>query len=272
MKVFVVIVLLLGFDSISSTNVIETDREKRQIQRIPLTQCCSKDTQDPQNVQETFYALGFDSCKPEPIQVVWPPSPIYSATTNQTISVRPERFKVQQNLATCPDGFVGKSWTDFFFYDDGSLIVDGGKLKFKPNEFCINQIVSEKGNGEAAFAARACIRDVCNETACLRKCCPSGMAVNNTDRLCHSSSIPFDVIYRNENGEPVEPDPSSVTRDGVVPKCPHGYNPLTGESDDTFYIQSDGRLFIPYYPEDERFTDEYCVDNFVDEETSVIFN
>ncbi len=62
------------------------------------------------------------------------------------------------------------------------------------------------------------------------------MAINNTDRLCHSTSIPFDVIYRKEIGEPVEPDFSLITRDGVVTKCDYGYNHLSGESDQWWHV------------------------------------
>lgn len=232
------------------------------IRPIPLTKCCPEENE--------FYALGFDSCKTEEAQISWPP-PTYSSRTNRTIaSVRPERYQLTLNLSSCPEGHVGKSWTDFLFYDDGTLLADGET--FGAGEFCINQVMADKGEVNPVFAARACLPDPCNGTDCLRKCCPQGMAVNNTDRLCHPTSLPFEVIYQNEEGAPVKPDPPPMIRDGVAPQCPYGFDPLSEDYGDVFYILPDGRMFIPSFPAGEQYTEEYCLDHFMDDERAVLIN
>ena len=230
------------------------------IRPIPLTKCCEAD--------DEFYALGFDSCKTEEAPVSWPP-PVYSTRTNRTlVGIRPERFQVTRNLSDCPDGHVGISWTDFLIYDDGSLLAGDGE-RFGRDEFCVNQVMAEKGDLGPVFAARTCVADPCDGKPCLRKCCPQGMAVNNTDRLCHPTSTPFDVIYHNESGGVVSPDPKIIIRDGVAPQCLYGFDALSQVNGDVFYIVADGRLFIPNFPEGEQYTVEYCLDHFVEDENTV---
>ena len=222
---------------------------------ITFTKCCPN---------KMLYKIGFDECHPggEENFSSWPP--VFDRLNNRLIDdVTADDFilTTAESLDNCTEGEVAVSSTQFRFFSDGSLRLDDGR-RFKSGEFCLNQIPAP-----AVFTARFCIRDPCNETAggCLRKCCPNGMAVNNTDRLCHPTTLPFQVDFKDENGQSVELSPSAyIVRDGVAPKCNiNGYNPLSEKYGDVFYVLPSGQIYIPIYPEGDRATPEYCIDNFV---------
>ena len=117
---------------------------------------------------------------------------VYDPLNNQLVEdVVVADFNFETVLDDCPEDYIiAVSTTQFQFFSDGSLRLEDGS-RFKSREFCLNQLSVPA----ATFAARFCIRDPCNETArgCLRKCCPNGMAVSNSDRLCHPTSLPFEV-------------------------------------------------------------------------------
>ena len=221
---------------------------------ITFTKCCP---------DKMLYTIGFDGCHPggEENFSSWPP--VFDRLNNQIIA---EHFTptITESLDNCTEGEVAVSSTQFRFFSDGSLRLDDGK-RFESGEFCLNQIPAP-----AVFTARFCIRDPCNETTggCLRKCCPNGMAVNNTDRLCHPTSLPFQVDFKDENGQSVELSPSAyIVTDGVAPKCKtDGYNPLSEKYGDVFYVLPSGQIYIPIYPKENRATSEYCIDYFADDE------
>jgi hypothetical protein len=99
------------------------------------------------------------------------------------------------------------------------------------------------------------------------------MAVNsNADNLCYPTSLPFDVKFHNESGEPIDTS-SYIIRNGIVPNCSGKgeFNPMSEQNQDVFYILTQGQIYIPAYPEGHRNTSEYCLENFIDENGTVSF-
>lgn len=232
--------------------------------KIPLTKCCVSDSE--------FYSLGFDSCSTnEDTPSMWPP-PVYSIKTNQSAISSSVRFSLSYNMSTCMPGYDSKSARNFRLYTDGTVQV--GDARLKPGEFCLNQIASgEPPTDDSEFAIRYCIPDPCNQTNCVHKCCPMGMALNITTQLCQSYNEPFDLVFHNVSGQVISPDPRSyIIRDGDAPQCPYGMFPLMPEMnpEDMFYILPDGQLYLPSYPENDRYSKDYCIDDFFSEEGHII--
>ncbi|XP_057366331.1 LOW QUALITY PROTEIN: G-protein coupled receptor Mth2-like [Daphnia carinata] len=264
-KLLVVVVTILtvakfnrGQDLVDHLQNLET------LWKIPLTKCCVSDSE--------FYSLGFDSCNNnEETPFIWPP-PVYSIKTNQSAVSSSVRFSLTYNMSTCMPGYDSKSVTNFRLYTDGTVQV--GDARLEPGQFCLNQIASgEPPTDESEFAIRYCIPDPCNQTNCVHKCCPMGMALNITTQLCQSYSERFDLVFHNASGQVISPDPGSyIIRDGDAPQCPFGMFPLMPEMnpEDTFYILPDGQLYLPSYPENDRYSKDYCVDDFFAEEGHIV--
>ena len=224
--------------------------------KVQLTLCCSS---------QDVYRVGLDVCRE------WTPSsghqstslpPVYSAD-NETVAKVDGIFQLIRNLSVCPEGYVGKSSSEFQLFQNGTLIVTLSSF-FHPGDFCIAQAHPDD------FVARFCVPDPCHETNCVRKCCPEGSAVNLTTKLCQSTDMPFGVTFRNVDGVVIDPDPSLIVRDGASPHCPHGinvYDPFAN-SDDEFHLLADGRMFIP--AEDRIIDEGYCVDRFLDSSNSSV--
>lgn len=269
LKLLIVVVTILsaaqfnnGQNSLSKPELLETT----QWPQIPLTKCCASETE--------FYSLGFDTCNEnEDMNFNWPP-PVYSVRTNESVQASSLlRFSLTYNLSTCTSGYVSQSTRDFRLYTDGSVVVISSSqgARLLKNEFCLNQISSAEQ--EAEFAVRYCVADPCNQTHCIRKCCPTGMALNTTTQLCQSYNEPFVLIFHNVSGQVVTPDPGSyIIRDGDAPKCPHGMFPLLPDvnDEDEFYVLPDGQIYLPHYPEDDRYTRDYCIDDFFSEQGDIV--
>ena len=235
--------------------------------KILVNRCCS--------VGE-FYSVGFDSCSKfdDETSDAWSP-PMYSSLSGELVYNFTNDFSFTISLDDCKKGQQSFSTTKFNFVNDGTLRLDNGR-RYYPGEFCINTISADS----TTFAARFCIPDPCKENAtqvgCVNKCCPKGMTLNNTDKLCHPSEFVIDVKFYNES-EPfvinVNNTPTQyIINDGFVPKCSSpGFNLLNENQGDVFYIQSNGEIYIPGYPEEHRTTSKYCIDNFVDEENRVSY-
>lgn len=231
---------------------------KLQLQwNLPLTKCCDE--------SEPLYALGFDSCKSEDIPIVWPP-PVYLVKTNRTVDASRLEFSLSINLTSCPEGYVSLSSTNFHLNTDGTvtLLADGNQLE--SNEFCLSQIAEQPTTREADFAVRYCAPDPCNKTNCVHKCCPNGMALNETSKLCQTTKDPFILAFHNESGQEVTPDSRSyMIRDGNVPQCSFGMYSLQPQinPEEFFYILPDGQIYVPGYPENDRVSKEYCIEDFM---------
>ena len=241
--------------------------------KVPLTICCP---------EGEFYSLGFDKCKKaeEEEAASWPP-PVYfdnifsqSILSDVTVNDFNIKFDVMSDCAA-QGKVISTNSTQFKFIQDGSLRLDDGR-RFKPGEFCLNQVESS-----ATFVARFCIPDPCskdknNDDYCVKKCCHNGMAVHLfVERLlmiCLPNSVPFNVTFRNESGHFIIKPASYVTKYESGPKCSEGVNLLNDQNeDDTFYILTNGTIYSPNYPEKDRTTINYCLDNFVHEDDTVSY-
>lgn len=228
---------------------------------IPLAKCC--------DVSE-FYNAGFDTCMEWDTLDMEVPGFYFDSKENGH-AVAPSAFLLSlTNLTICPNGHVVKTSTEFQIFEDGSLKAADGSVR-KPLDFCVNRIVSGSNSTAslAIFASRVCVPDPCaNSTGCVHKCCPTGMILNETERLCQPSSAPFVIPFHDESGTPL-PRPQSVTvRDGVFVDCKHGAYSLrpSVEADEEFYILPDGRIHLPTVHE---FIDDYCIDQFATEDGTV---
>lgn len=231
--------------------------------KVSVNKCC---------VDGEFYSMGFDSCNTfdeQKSDARLPP--VYSALTGELVQNITDHLNLRLtiSLEDCKTSQKSFSTTKFNFVNDGTLRLDNGR-RYHPSEFCINQILADS----TTFAARFCIPDSCKDNTqigCVNKCCPNGMALNNTDRLCHPSEFVFDVKFHNESDIFVHVNDTSYNiNDGFVPKCNSpGFNLLNENQGDDFYVQTNGEIYIPGYPEDDRSTSKYCLDNFIDEENSV---
>ena len=232
---------------------------------IPVRKCCP---------EKTFYKMGFDWCKEENERMntfAWPL--VFDRLNNRLIDdVTADDFilTTAESLDNCTDGEVAVSSTDFTFFTDGSLRLNKDGRNLSSDQFCLNQIAEPN-----TFAVRFCIRDPCKEStsSCIRKCCPNGKIIlNKTDLLCHPTTLPFQVDFRDEKGQSVELSPSSyIVRDGVVPKCKNGsYSLLSEKYGDVFYVLPNGQIYIPSYPEEDRASSDYCIDNLIDNEDTTV--
>lgn len=235
------------------------------LDKVPITKCCA---------DEDLYRIGLDVCRewvgPERDFVL--PSSHYIAQENETVSLTVhEAFQVTRNLSVCADGFVGKSSTEFKLYENGTAMILASSHDFQyyhPGEFCIDQVPSENVD----LAVRFCAPDPCHGAYCLRKCCPGDSVVNLTAKICQpSDSISkFNVTFRSkENGEIIQPEESLILRDGASLRCPYGistHHPLENQEQE-FYIMADGRMYVPM---EERIIDEYCIDNFLEDDNALV--
>lgn len=234
---------------------------------VPLTKCCT---------EGQFYNAGLDVCRswkmtPEP---EFPP--VYS-NDNIRLSIPAEEFSMlATNLSSCPDGHVVKISMQFQLFENGTLITFEGR-KQDSGDFCVEMTPGKEGHSlnanQPVFVARFCIPDPCNnDTFCVRKCCPNGMVVNDTDKTCQPSSHPFFTPFHNKSGVPVDSHPSLIVSDGVFVSCEHGAYTLQPSLDpeDEFYILPDGRIHVPSFPEaDSTIREDYCVDHFTKEDDHV---
>ena len=229
--------------------------------QVPVTKCCT---------DEEFYTLGFDSCIHGDMPTFWPP-PVYALRTNKTVEPDRLQFSTVYNLSVCPQGYDSVSTKEFHLYTDGTVKVNGGTT-LQPGDFCLNEIVAETLE-QPEYAVRYCIPDPCNQTNCVHKCCPSGMSLNETSRLCQTTADPFQLVFNDATGQVVTPDPGSyIIRYGDVPICPFGMFPLMPDvtPEEKFYILPDGQMYVVEYPETERTFKEYCIEDFITGDGSVV--
>ena len=125
---------------------------------------------------------------------------------------------------------------------------------------------------EMAFAIAVsliglCVADPCanSSAGCINKCCPSGMILNETEKSCQASSVPFVIPFHDESGKPLLPP---IVRDGVFVDCKHGAYSLRPsiEEEDRFFILPNGSIHIPAMSDD---VDDYCIDQFASDDGTV---
>ncbi|XP_031355942.1 G-protein coupled receptor Mth2-like isoform X5 [Photinus pyralis] len=129
---------------------------------------------------------------------------------------------------------------------DNGTIVSGG-ISYGPN---FQMLVDGK--------VRGC---VCDIRRCVRKCCPVGRLMFGT--RCQESDISFAPLVYGDHLLNVTNDHFYYIESN---ECPMGlYKLEPNEPEDEFFIQEDGRLYVPsqkafFNPED------YCTDFFIDGE------
>ena len=210
----------------------------------------------------TTYLPGLDQCVPNEVSTLYNESfPSYSYPND--------------GLADCPDGYVSHSTQDFQL-DNGTLWIDGGK-QLKSNEFCINRVEEENySTSSGNFVARYCVPDPCTTPGCIRKCCPSDMALvmkyyHDLSPISKCESHPEKLnlsLLRNKQNESIDVK-STVIHGGLGIKCGDVGVDAPYEVS-RFSIDSDGQilLFSENHPKGRK-SDQYCIDNFVDKETNV---
>ena len=210
----------------------------------------------------TTYLPGLDQCVPNEVSTLYNESfPSYSYPND--------------GLADCPDGYVSHSTQDFQL-DNGTLWIDGGK-QLKSNEFCINRVEEENySTSSGNFVARYCVPDPCTSTRCIRKCCPSDMALvtkyyHDLSPIAICEPYPEKLnlsLLRKPQNKSID-ERAFFTSGGLGMKCGDlGVDAPYEVS--RFSIDSDGQIL--FFSEDHpkgRKTEKYCIDNFVDNETIV---
>ena len=231
-----------------------------------LNKCCP---------QDELFVIGFQTCRiedDEPSKGSGQLPPVYSVDGQEQQNVT---FDLRHdNLTVCPDGYVTQVSMDFKMYRDGSLKVPGIS-RAEEGSFCIHRIADPSASDQ--FAALFCVRDPCQKgVACVRKCCPAGMTVNQTNKNCQrrsAGSAPFHVNFTSESGAVLATPPAFTVRDAAVPMCNAGlmlHDPAEG---DTFFILPDGRMYVPHYAQaEDRHIDEYCVDDFVEDDGASVYS
>jgi len=180
--------------------------------------------------------------------------PVYSKTNNLTVRVSANEFQVTVDLIQCPNGYYSQISPDFTLFDDGTVKIAKITSKFSPEQACIAKV-----RPETDFVALFCVPDPCTASSCLRKSCPKGHRWNVQWVACERTDIEFSVDYRNETGQKAPLPRNMPIRSGFVP-CEHDRieNILEGD----FYIQPNGAMYVPAFPEGHRVFDDYCVDDF----------
>jgi hypothetical protein len=212
----------------------------------PLIKCCDAGE---------FYNAGFDSC------MKWGSD----GTGHDDV----EFLLSFSNLTRCPNGHVVKISTDFKIFENGS-IKTAEEFVREPGDFCVNRIIDKSNSQFPMFASRFCIADPCEKSSsgCIRKCCPTGMILDEIDKICHPNPMTFVVAFQDENGEPLLHPTSIVTRDGIFVDCKFGKYSLrpSEEEDDEFFILSNGTMMLSSTSE---LIDDYCIDQVATEDGTV---
>lgn len=111
-------------------------------------------------------------------------------------------------------------------------------------------------NGSSTFGC------VCSVKTCIRKCCPIGQAPLN--RSCENYDTPLVLSVYNDDKhvESVSIEDYYLLDVSFCPKKKYLLDP-SGDVD-KFYIQRDGKMYMPNVKEDNYVLPvDYCVDTFV---------
>ncbi|EFX83091.1 hypothetical protein DAPPUDRAFT_240561 [Daphnia pulex] len=203
----------------------------------------------------TTYLKGLDQCVPNYVSTLYNESfPNYSFEDPS------------DGLTDCPDGYVSHSTEDFQLDNDTLLV---GEKRLESNEFCINRVEEENySTSPGKFVARYCVPDPCGESGCIRKCCPPGMAMVmkyyhdlSPISICEPHPVPFNLsLLRNSKNESIDANSFSI-RGGLGIKC----GKLPRDTIFDFSIRPDGQIVLHLENLPDEKTDQYCIDNLVDE-------
>ena len=243
---------LICFDGKEEYSVLKSN--------VPLRKCCS--------APDAVYRLVDQNCSAANYSGDWPPS-VHSIGNITQLNVSPDQIDLTFGLTGCADGFVPQSATDFILFEDGSLEIPQKSAKFQPGEFCLENFEPDQVRPTAKFIARFCVRDVCQSTSCVRKCCPEGYLLSGFS--CVPSPIQFAVKFRNAAGVSVDvADDAYVIRAGVLPNCTLGETLLDPQENPMheFFVSPSGILTVKAT---NRTIGSHCIDDFLVNEATVTF-
>ena len=267
--VFICFYLLTLVNCITNlTKLLNDEVITSPFEKIPLIPCCPEDY--------PLYHIGLDICSESTTNSSLPLfSVLYSKVTNRQVKADDVFSFAEYNSTECPDGFVSNSTTDFRLFEDGSLSISDQR-KLKTNEFCISEMDSVNSAEKLpVFVARFCVPDPCVIGPCIRKCCPPGSAILDRPEMapmCQPHPIPFNVSQLNFQNST---SASFSVHGGFGSKCygrEDGINAFNPLDPTKFFIMADGRMFSTDYPStpiDDRMTNEYCVDQSIQENETV---
>lgn len=227
---------------------------------LMINKCC---------VDDELLATGFGRCRPRKDGQLPRLPPVHSATNDSVLVITDDEVQVNHEMITCADGFVAKSTINFTFYQNGQMVVTSERTQVESGTFCLHETEAKQ------FAALYCVPDPCRNASCVHKCCPNGMAVNETTRSCQADKAPLQVMFRDESGKVITLDPSSyILRDEAVPQCLNGITLLNPADGDEFYILPESkRLYMPHYLDPaDRYFDDYCIDHFLHDNGTWVSN
>ncbi len=222
--------------------------------------------------------IGFDMCGEIPEGFPQELNPqLYSSKNIDAIpgSISSGGFNISYNQReSCEDGFVANISIHFRLLVDGSLFILPMDITIPEEKFCIDQYRTLNDQNPTGIVARFCAPDPCIGRNCIRKCCPLGMVLNKTAKLCQIAAENLGFPFHNESGVAI-PSSSAQTlpaiRDSAAGMCPGNMLNFIPDNGDCFSILPNGSLFIPLLPDGEQYSDQYCVDHQLgDDGTQVI--
>lgn len=194
------------------------------------------------------YRIGFDTCQ---------------KLKSDEASLSNEVFTSVANKTQCPIGRVATTLkiTKVNITKDG-LFSNGGA--FLAEDFCVDEFLYHVDDDVGYLIARFCTEDPCDQSSCIRKCCPTDMVLNQELGQCQERSVGTPLVL---NETTANESNGLVVRGGVFPWCPHGAYVL---DKDEFTIQANGEILSVEHFENDTNSSEYCVDNFVNYEGNLV--
>ncbi|XP_065572521.1 G-protein coupled receptor Mth2-like isoform X2 [Artemia franciscana] len=161
---------------------------------------------------------------------------------------------------------------EFELFQDGTLWTKGSSKINVPlldvNKYCIEQ-------KEDSSVARACVVNTCQESICIKKCCPAGFTVDGAGGCIADNLIdwklPKTFVDTDLNEVAVDEDKVKVV-DHYMPWCDFGegsFLALYGYAED-FHFLAKGGIFIPSLPSGDQINLDYCTDGHVDNGTVLL--
>nr|CAH0112502.1 unnamed protein product [Daphnia galeata] len=129
------------------------------------------------------------------------------------------------------------------------------------------------------FVARYCVPDPCTSTGCIRKCCPSDMALvtkyyHDLDPIAICEPYPEKLnlsLLRNPQNQSID-ERAFFTSGGLGMKCGDVGVDAPYDLSSFCPLIADGPIYFThsYLIQEGENSDKYCVDNFIDNETNNI--
>ncbi len=259
-SVITVVMLLMMWTDSFGGNPTSGQLQTPSNRPIQLNKCCATSEE---------YIIGFDMCgEMQEDAVLQELKPRFYSSRDVTVLSR--KFEangfdlISNQLESCTDtGFVANFSIDFRLLDDGSLFIQSSRTIIQERQFCMEQYSTLIEENPTALVARFCVPDPCSGWNCIRKCCPLGMVLNETANLCQIATENLGFSFHNESGVSI---PSSSVQtlaihDSAALICPAGMLKFIPDDGECFSLLLNGSLFIPFFEDEQKYTNQYCVDH-----------